>query len=136
PRESTSKRIPRALSNSPNKITNGVFPEPPAETFPTLITDPCSRREPTHPRSYSPLRAPTAAPYSVDKGLKFIPAPSSAAVRLPFSPSLQSASAWFRRRGVPMLFAPYRSPVVPLKPAATPLGRQPAPRPGSGTSSL
>ena len=51
PRDSTSNLIPRALSNSPSSITNGVFPDPPAERFPTLITPPCSPRARNTPRS-------------------------------------------------------------------------------------
>ena len=42
PRERTSNEMPRALSNSPSAMTNGVLPDPPVVRFPTLTTGLCN----------------------------------------------------------------------------------------------
>jgi hypothetical protein len=62
PRLKTPTRAPRSLRNCTIHSTNGVFPVPPAEMFPTQITGTAARAARNHPRSYATLRAETTAP--------------------------------------------------------------------------
>src|SRR5579871_1736593 len=54
--------MPRCLSNSPRAITNGVFPVPPTEILPMLITGRASLCVLKIPRSYNEFRTATPAP--------------------------------------------------------------------------
>ncbi len=54
PRDSTSTSQPRARSNSASAITTGVFPAPPADKLPTLITGHRSRLTRSTPNRRSP----------------------------------------------------------------------------------
>src|SRR5688500_13844514 len=96
-------RRPHSRSRRATHAANGVFPAPPTEMLPMLITGTSTRSLRSQPRSYAPFRAPMTAAYPASAGASSSRSAAPAAPPPPAHTSRASSSGRFmaRSRGAP-----------------------------------